>query len=157
MRAAGPLDSLGTILSGLAKRLGLETRLLELRLQREWKQIVGEPIASNTWPDQIRFKKLYLTVRNSVWMQQLTFLKSTLLAKINAAAGNSLITDLALRVGGIPVATPASGLVGPNDQQLGISDTALTEAATHAASIQDPDLRHHLTKMMAEAMSRTTD
>ena len=112
MRAHGSLDSFGTILSGLAKRLGLESPLFERRLQHDWKQLVGDPVASHTWPDQIRFKKLYVIVRNSVWMQQLTFLKPELLAKLNDRAGGPLLTDISLRVGEVPMGSPLHA-VGP--------------------------------------------
>lgn len=152
MRGPGPVDAFGTILSGLAKRLGLESRLLELRLQRDWGRIVGEPIASHTRPDQIRFKKLYLIVRNSVWMQQLTFLKPALLSKLHEANA-TIITDLTLRVGEIP----ASG--GGTDPALSAdplppTEAALVEASAHAAAIQDEELRRRLTQVMAEALSR---
>ncbi len=86
MRGIGSIDSLSSILEGVARRLGLESKLLENRLRRDWVSIVGEPIASNTWPDQIRYKKLYLLVHNSVWLHQLTFLKPTLIQKLNAGS-----------------------------------------------------------------------
>ena len=92
MPVSGPLDSFGAILSGLAKRLGLETRLVELRIQQRWPEIVGEPMGSHTWPAQIRFKKLYLLVENSVWLQQLTFLKPALLAKLREAGVQTVQT-----------------------------------------------------------------
>ena len=156
MRASGPLDSFGTILSGLAKRLGLESRLLELRLQREWKQIVGEPIGSHTWPDQIRFKKLYLTVRNSVWMQQLTFLKPTLLGKLTETVGTAFITDIALRVGEIPLAAAPASFEIAHDSRPQVNGPALTEASACAAAVQDPELRDRLTQVMAEALTRAS-
>ncbi|HEU4684180.1 MAG TPA: DUF721 domain-containing protein [Nitrospira sp.] len=154
MRGPGPLDSFGTILSGLAKRLGLEAWLLELRLQREWRDIVGEPIGSHTWPEQIRFKKLYLVVRSSVWMQQLVFLKPELLKRINHTAGTALVTELAMRVGEIPPGRSASEGGGVDDSGRQISDHTLTEATAHAAAIQSPELRERLTRLMAEALSR---
>lgn len=154
MRPSRPLDSFGAILSGLAKRLGLESRLLELRLQREWKQIVGEPIGSQTWPEQIRFKKLYLVVRNSVWMQQLTFLKPALLAKINDAAGGPFVSDLALRVGEIPAGEPGQTRDVPKDTPPPVSREALTEASAHAAAVHNPELRDRLAQVMADALSR---
>ena len=83
MRPSGSLDSFSTILSGLAKRLGLQSHLFEVRLQQQWREIIGEPVGSLTRPVQVRFKKLYLNVRNSVWLQQLMFLKPTLFAKVN--------------------------------------------------------------------------
>ena len=154
MAKVSPLDSFGTILSGLAKRLGLESRLLELRLQHQWREILGEPIASHTWPAQIRFKKLYLVVQNSVWLQQLTFLKPTLLAKVNAEAGTELITEIVLRVGEIPSPDQQPSSATAADSQPSVSEAALTEASAHAASVQDPELRTRLTQVMAEALSR---
>lgn len=135
--------------------MGLESRLLELRLQHQWKEMLGEPIASHTWPDQIRFKKLYLVVRNSVWLQQLTFLKPTLLAKINAEAGTELITEIVLRVGEIPAPHRQTDSHTNTAAQPVVSEAVLTEASAHAASVQDPDLRTRLTQVMAEALSRS--
>ena len=152
MRPSGSLDSFSIILSGLAKRLGLQTHLFEVRLQQQWREIIGEPVGSHTWPVQVRFKKLYLIVRNSVWLQQLTFLKPTLLAKVNEQAGSELITDIAFRVGEIPdarMAAPAS-----QRQQQPVNEAAVVEANAHAAAVQDPDLRNRLASLMADAFSR---
>jgi len=92
-------DSIASVLSGVARRHGMESRLLEHKLLRNWPAIAGEPIATHTRPDQIKFKKLYLVVENSVWVQHLTFLKPELIAKVNTAAGSAMITDLVMRVG----------------------------------------------------------
>jgi hypothetical protein len=153
MRASGSLDSFSTILSGLAKRLGLQSHLFELRLQQQWRDIIGEPVGSHTWPAQVRFKKLYLIVRNSVWLQQLVFLKPTLLAKLNERAGSEVVTDIAFRVGEIPEA--AVVVPEPSRESVQVSDAAMTEARAHAAAVQDPELRTHLASLMAQAFSRS--
>ena len=152
MRPSGSLDSFSIILSGLAKRLGLQTHLFEVRLQQQWREIIGEPVGSHTWPVQVRFKKLYLIVRNSVWLQQLMFLKPTLLAKVNEQAGSELITDIAFRVGEIPDARTAAPASQP--QQQPVNEAAVVEANAHAAAVQDPDLRNRLASVMADAFSR---
>ena len=152
MRGPGQLDSFGTILSGLAKRLGLQSHLFELHLQQQWRDLLGEPIASHTWPAQVRFKKLYLIVRNSVWLQQLVFLKPTLLAKLNERAGSEMLTDIAFRVGEIPDAAAVDP--DSSSQPVQVSEAAMMEARAHAAAVQDPELRHRLTSVMAEAFSR---
>jgi hypothetical protein len=148
---AGPrtLDSFGSILSGLAKRLGLESRLLELRLQRRWQELVGEPMASHTWPVQIRFKKLYLIVRNPVWLQQLTFLKPALITKLQAEFGTEFVTDLACRVGEIPAdsETPSASL--PTALQSPQPGESSAEVSSHTAVIQDPALREHFRKVIS--------
>lgn len=154
MPRPGTLDSFGTILSGLAKRLGLEPRLLEFRLQHHWHEIVGEPIAAHTWPVQIRFKKLYLIVRNSVWLQQLTFLKPTLLAKLNEEAGTEFVSEIVLRVGEIPSQTAASAETPAADWKSPLAEAAQAEVSSHTTAIQDPGLRERFTEVIARYPSQ---
>ena len=156
MVGSGPLVSFGTILSTVAKQLGLETRLIELRIQQQWPALVGEPIASHTWPAQIRFHKLYLLVENSVWLQQLTFLKPALLAKLNADAGSELLTDIVLRVGEIPSQQPEPAPPTPAPQNTIVSDKELAEFSSHAAAIQDPSIRQRFREVISNYPSLTT-
>ena len=149
MRGPSSIDSLSSILEGLARRLGIESKLLESRLQRDWVSIVGEPIASNTWPDQIRYKKLYLLVHNSVWLHQLTFLKPTLIQKINSVAGGELVTEMVLRVGEIPLRAAASATTPPLDGDVTVSEIALAEVSSHVSVIQDPGLRLLFTSVIS--------
>lgn len=149
MTKTGSLDPCCAILSGLSKRLGLESRLLELRLQHRWHELVGEPMGSHTWPAQIRFKKLYLIVRNSVWLQQLTFLKPALLAKLQAEFGTEFVTDIACRVGELPgeaEAPPASLAIDLGSPQ---PEESSAEVFSHTAVIQDPALREHFRKVIS--------
>ncbi len=149
MARPGTLDSFGTILSGLSKRLGLESRLVELRLQHQWSDIVGEPMASHTWPANIRFKKLYLTVRNSVWLQQLTFLKPALLTKLQADVDPELVTDIVGRVGELPndLAVPPADL--DPDIRSAQSESSWAEVVTHTTTIQDPSLRERFREVIS--------
>ncbi len=154
MRGQSRLDSFGTILAGVAHRLGLESKLFEARLRRHWTDIVGEPIATHTRPDQIRFKKLCVFVHNSVWLQQLTFLKPVLLEKVNAMAGETLVTEIVLRIGEFSAegasSPPPSTLETTQPQP---SADLLREAALHTQGIQDPALREHVAAVMVQALS----
>ena len=155
MRGLGSIDSVSSVLEGLARRLGLESKLLESRLRRDWVSIVGEPIASNTWPDQIRYKKLYLLVHNSVWLHQLTFLKPTLVHKLNTVAGAEVVTDIVLRVGELPEADN----LPPSPEALRAtasppSAALLAEISAHVTPIQDPVLRNRLAQLMAQELTQ---
>ena len=155
MRRFGSIDSVSSVLEGLARRLGLESKMLESRLRRNWVAMVGEPIASNTWPDQIRYKKLYLLVHNSVWLHQLTFLKPTLLHKLNSVDGGELVTDIVFRVGELPGTGHRSAM--PENLRATdspISDALLAEISDHVTVIQDPLLRDQLTQLMAQALTQ---
>jgi hypothetical protein len=153
MRGIGSIDSLSSILEGLARRLGIESKLLESRLRRDWVAIVGEPIASNTWPDQIRYKKLYLLVHNSVWLHQLTFLKPTMLHKLNMVPGGELVTDIVLRVGQIPSRVVVSSATTPAlDIDVTACDALRAETLPHVLAIQDPDLRQQFTSVISRTL-----
>jgi hypothetical protein len=155
MRGTGRIDSVSSILGELARRLGLESKLLESRLRRDWGSIVGEPIASNTWPDQIRYKKLYLLVHNGVWLHQLTFIKPSLIHKLNGVAGMELITDVVLRVGELPDAghlsaspeTPRTTVSQPNE-------ALIEEISARVTTIQDPLLRDRLAQLMMQVLAQ---
>ncbi len=155
MRRLGPIDSISSILEGLARRLGLESKLLESRLRRNWVSIVGEPIASNTWPDQIRYKTLYLLVHNSVWLHQLTFLKPTLIQKINQVTGSEVVTNIILKIGELPktdqAPAPTEAL---HESTPPTSDELLMEISEHVAAIQDSNLRNHLAQLMAQSLAQ---
>lgn len=156
MRTHGSLDSVAFILEGLARRLGLETKLLESRLRRQWPDIVGEQVAAHTRPEQIRFKKLLVHVRHSVWLQQLTFLKPALLQKINDAAGEPLVSELVLRIGDVSD-RPAHGASPVETMSLPVepSSEVKAQAELHAQAVQDLSLREHLASVMAQALTRS--
>jgi hypothetical protein len=150
--------SVSSVLTDIAHRYGLETTLTEYHLQHHWPEIAGASIAAHTRPDAIRFRRLYLIVENSVWLQQLTFLKPTLIEKINAAAGHSVLSDIVLRVG--EVALPSESLQGDKTTarreepiDAAPSEESRMEATVYAEAVRDPDLRARLETVMAKALS----
>jgi hypothetical protein len=155
MRPSSFFAPLASILKAVAHRHGIETPLFEHRLRRRWPEIVGDQLAAHTRPDLIRFKKLYLIVENSVWLQQLTFLKPTLIEKINAAADGPVVSDIVLRVGEIARA-PREGeppMKGGNPDEAGPTPELVAQAAARAAIVKDPELRELLTMVIANAPS----
>ena len=148
-------DSIASVLSGIARRHGMESKLLEHKLLKHWPEIAGEPVASHTRPDQIKFKKLYLIVENSVWLQHLTFLKPELIGKINAAAGSAMITDVVLRVGSV-ARVERTREAEESDEMIvpAPSPQSLAETEAHTAAVTDPELRARLTEVIAQALSQ---
>ena len=154
MRGQGRLDSFGSILAGLAHRLGLESKLFEARLRRQWTDIVGEPIAAHTRPDQIRFKKLTMLVHNSVWLQQLTFLKPVLLQKVNAMAGERWLPKSSYALASLlRTVQPLRGRQ-PRNASAPTDRPTAREATLHTQGIQDEALRDQLTAVMVQTLSR---
>jgi hypothetical protein len=151
------------MLQGILQRHGLAPKILDFQLQQRWTQIAGEQVAAHSQPDQIRFRKLYLLVDNSVWLQQLMFLKPTLIDKINAIAGHQSIVDIVLRVGELKPKERRVGEGTGSAAQERISpapplDQARSQPAADnpdcTAAIKDPDLREKLSALMTAAEAR---
>jgi len=85
MPKALPFASANQVLQLIIEQYGLQGPMAEHHLKQHWVKIVGEQIATHTQPVQIRFHKLYLSIDSPSWMQELAFLKSELLEKINGA------------------------------------------------------------------------
>lgn len=153
-----PFSKVGEVLRRLAPRLGLETRLLERLVRQRWEGIVGDQVARHTQPGSIRFKKLTVHARNSIWVQQLTFLKPTLLEKINEAAGGPVIADLVLRVGELEDGRPDQRGPGTGGQERAAappSQAELEDAARRVQAVRDEDLRGRLLRLIAAAPPAT--
>src|SRR5437870_1492224 len=97
------LTPLPDLIAGMIKTHGFQSRMVEFSLQQQWGAIVGPHIAGHTYPESIRHRKLFLLAETSVWLQQLLFLKSEILAKITEVMGEDVLTDIVLRVGVVPV------------------------------------------------------
>jgi predicted nucleic acid-binding Zn ribbon protein len=156
------LSPLASILDDIAQRFGLSVRLLEHRLQRQWPAIVGEHVAAHTRPESIRFKKLYVIADSSVWVQQLAFLKPSLLVSINTAAGNPVVADIVLRVGEVEHQMPrddgeSSSRLTKRQPAHSLSPESLAEVSRHAEAVEDPDIRAHLTEVMVRALANPSD
>jgi hypothetical protein len=90
------------ILKGIIKEFGLEKGIAGALLQMRWRELVGPQIASHTYPAEIRFDTLYLTVDSAVWMHQLSFLKKEIIEKCNRLLGRETIRKIQLRTGPLP-------------------------------------------------------
>ena len=151
------LNPLPDILSRFLKTHGMAIHMLEFRLQQHWPEIVGEHVARHTWPDSVRHRKLYLVAENSVWLQQLLFLKPELLAKINGAADGEALTDIVLRVGTVPSLAAgggASSQPAPSEQkEEGVSGETRAEIEATVQAIADPDLQTRLRTLFSKSTS----
>ena len=72
------------------------------------KEIVGKSVALHAQPRSIHNRILFINVSHSTWIQQLQFLKSTLIEKINSYLGELLIEDIRFKLGKISPPIPTS-------------------------------------------------
>lgn len=84
----------------LATATGLSDELRAHRVIVEWGDIVGPRIAKVAWPEGLTKGVLWVRVRTSPWLQELTLLKGQVLGQLAKALGDTdagrppLVTDL---------------------------------------------------------------
>ncbi len=77
-----PSKKVGDILPVVMKGLGLDTKLRETQLAREWQEIVGTTMARRSSPCGARSGVLLVEVENNVWMQEVRFHQREIIARI---------------------------------------------------------------------------
>jgi hypothetical protein len=87
-------------IGGILGKHGIARELREHRILARWNDIVGETLADRTFPDGLERGVLWVRVKNSSWLHQLSFVKDDLLAKIAAELGNPpLVHELRFHIG----------------------------------------------------------
>jgi len=142
-------QSIRSILEKTLKALEMDIPLKGYSIFGAWKEIVGESVASQTQPRTIRNRTLFLDVSHPTWMQQLQFLKPTLLDKINHYLGEPLIQDVRFRLGKISH-PPSSSLKTFSLEKEKLDSETLTLIESALQKISDEEvkksLRHVLIK-----------
>ena len=139
--------SIGSILEQTLKSLEIDVPLKNYVIWGAWKEIMGESVALQTQPRSIRNRILFIDVSHSTWMQQLQFLKPTLLEKINTFLGDPYFQDIRFRLGKIsPIASPPPQTDSLKDETL--DRATLNQIETILQKIDDGDVRVGLREVL---------
>ncbi len=146
------LESIKNILSPLFKHTGLSWRIKEQKIIENWPEIVGQDIAQNTEASKVRGGVLYVKVSNPIWIQQLQFLKETIINKINWKIKDVGLNDLRFFVGQIELSSEGNfdktlKIVQEKPSGEGESCLMPEEVKEKIAEIRDPEIRKLLTEL----------
>jgi predicted nucleic acid-binding Zn ribbon protein len=72
---------LGSVLGRLQEELA--PRDLLAAVQRHWREVAGEQVAEESWPEGARAGNVTVRCRSAVWAAELTMLEETLLRRLN--------------------------------------------------------------------------
>ena len=98
--------SAAEILSSLLSHLPVAGRLQEYRVWEVWEAAVGEAVARKARPSKIQNGKLFVTVFNSVYLQELQFHKVQIKDAVNRQLGTPLVKDILFFLGRVRDAAP---------------------------------------------------
>lgn len=99
-RPKGSPERIGRLLNATAGS-ALAVRLKDLVIWQEWERAVGPAIAARTRPLRISGGVLTILVASGPWMQQLSFMKAELCARINGQLGEERVREIVLKSGRI--------------------------------------------------------
>jgi predicted nucleic acid-binding Zn ribbon protein len=88
------------LLAGLLQQHGIARELREHRILARWRDLVGDTLAERTWPDGLERGVLWVRVKNSSWLHQLSFLRDDLVVRLNHELGDPpLVREIRFHVG----------------------------------------------------------
>ena len=94
------------ILNATLRKLGLEKRIKECAILSFWNEAVGENIAIHTKPVKVYNGRMTVLVESPSWTQELTFLKSGIMERLNSTIGKEVIKDIYFKIGEIKKSFP---------------------------------------------------
>ena len=94
----------------LIKQWGLEGRVWEERLLRDWPTVVGAQVAAHSRPGRMDRGTLVIFVDSSVWLSELTrYIRGPLLANVQRLCGADKVRSLRLQLDPDPPKAPPAG------------------------------------------------
>lgn len=145
-------NEIGRLIKAGLKRTGLQEAVREKTALALWDEVVGPKTASVTLAERVSQGILYVTCRDSMWAQELHFLRPVIIRQLNEKLGGEIIKEIRLSGRGFrkgdepqPVEEEA-----PETYQPGPLSEDEVERIESAASetIDDPDLARKVAKAL---------
>lgn len=83
-----------TLMAEIVRKKKWQSRFELHQVFERWQALVGKEISRHAQPNRYRGKVLWLDVSDSVWLQQLQFLKNDLLVKLNRSLPQEQVEDI---------------------------------------------------------------
>ncbi len=82
VRNANP-EKIGDFLNTVLEKSGLANQISRNGVLERWESVAGRKIAGVTKASAVQGDTLFVEVKSSIWLTELSFIKNTLLVKIN--------------------------------------------------------------------------
>lgn len=101
MRISTGMEGLGDFLSNSLKALDIEHRVLQETCILLWDEVVGKQIANASQPEFVKDGRMFVTVKSSVWANELSLYKAEIIARLNKRIGRPVLKDIIMKVGSV--------------------------------------------------------
>lgn len=128
-------------------------RLKEGKIWLAWERSVGKQIAARARPAAFRDGTLTVSVDNAPWMQQLTYLKKEIIARLNENIGDEMVMEIYLKAGSASVPDLQESVGLRKSRPLTLEERQ--KIKENAAIISDPELREVISELMGTHLKKT--
>jgi len=142
-------QSIRSILEKTLKNLEIDVPLKTYSILGAWNEIVGESVGGQAQPRSIRNRILFIDVSHPTWMQQLQFLKPTLLEKVNTFLGEPLIQDIRFKLGKVSPNIPAPPKT-PSLKDEKLDKATLNRIENLLQEIDDKEVRRNVKDVLVK-------
>jgi len=148
------VEIIKTILESVFQKQKLESRLKGFQVFDIWEEAVGTRIARHSQPKGFKDHTLWVTVDNSIWMHQLTFLEEQIKEKLNQMMDSPLVEKIRFQIGEIHSSSPETsekaGL--PLWQEAELDDAVKEEIENEVAVLKDEELKTRLKNLFQKSV-----
>ena len=97
------LEPLGGLIGGVIRRSGLEAGMRSATALLEWDETVGERVAEVTEVQGVEGRTIYVNVRSSAWLHELTFMRHKILERLNERRSDVPFERIVFRLAEAPL------------------------------------------------------
>jgi hypothetical protein len=152
------MENIKTILETLFQRRKLDSRLKGFRVFDIWEEALGTRISRHSQPREFKDHTLWVTVDNSIWMHQLTFLEGQLKEKINQMMGSPFVEKIRFQIGEIhsPSQKTSEKATLPGWEDVELDETVEDDIDKEVAILKDEELRARLKSLFRKSVQFLT-
>lgn len=147
------LERVGFSIRRALASLGIDEAAERHRALPLWDEVVGPQLAAHARAVAVRGDVLEVAVPDSIWANQIAFMKADLLQRLNLRLGPARLADLRVRVGALPPRAAS------RDETLDAGEIRRAEAAAALelgeAVPADERLRHAFLGLVARVNLRS--
>jgi hypothetical protein len=152
--------SVGSLVEKVLSHPRLQRRFLQEKVFRDWEKVVGEGLLNKCRPLRIKGETLQLEVKSSAWAHQLIYEQEEIVSRVNALAGEMLVTGIHCRI------ARGGRLPPPQSKAERVSAAPIDYAALVgeqererwrreiAGRIKDPELAEILLRLRCRSLGR---
>jgi hypothetical protein len=140
------MQSLQKILREFIKDFGIEDGTLLNAIQKNWTEIVGQPVAAHTFPDTVKGKVLTIIVDTPQWLHHLSFFKEDISEKLTSYN----LDSVRFRQGRLPLGVQDTS----REEKVELTDDDMRYIENTVKNVKDEELREKFVTLITHGLTR---